>query len=319
TFSGMLFLLVLALLRGNDHGWSSTLIVSLFTGSALLFLAFLVIERRVRDPMLPLALFRIRSFAGVQISAFALSASLYAMFLSLSLTTVTALARFHAGLRSLPVTVLPFVFRGAVGALIGRVPARVLLSVGLALSGAGLLLMSGLTADSAWTALLAGFLLAGAGSGILNPVIAEVGLSVVPRERSGMASGILDTFRQVGVAVGIALWGAVFISRGTDKAHELAAGTPAAAGSQPRHLVEAASQGNLGHSLAALPHGTRSIATHAAHEGFLAGLNNVLTLAGLLSLAGAVLALWLVPEHEIEREPETDPATSKSHPQTDLP
>jgi hypothetical protein len=180
----------------------------------------------------------------------------------------------------------------------------VLLSLGLALSGAGLLLMSGLTADSAWTALLAGFLLAGAGSGILNPVIAEVGLSVVPRERSGMASGILDTFRQVGVAVGIALWGAVFISRGTDKARELAAGTPAAAGSQPRHLVEAASQGNLSHSLAALPHGTESIATHAAHEGFLAGLNSVLTLAGLLSLAGAVLALWLVREHEIEREPQ---------------
>src|SRR5262249_58737841 len=141
--------------------------------------------------------------------------------------------------------------------------------------------------------------------------IAEVGRSRVPRERSGVASGILDTFRQAGVAVGIALWGAVFISGGTDKAHELAAGTPAAAGSQPRHLVEAASQGNLSHPLAALPQGARSIATHAAHEGFLAGLNNVLTLAGLLSLAGAALALWLVREHQIERAPpDTDHANS---------
>src|SRR5262249_46430144 len=148
--------------------------------------------------------------------------------------------------------------------------------------------------------------------------IAEVGRSRVPRERSGMASGILDTFRQVGVAVGIALWGAVFISRGTDKARELTAGTPAAGGSQPRHLVEAASQGNLSHSLTTLPHGSRSIATHAAHEGFLAGLNNVLTLAGLLSLAGAALALWLVREHEIAREhPETDRATSRFDPEID--
>src|SRR5262249_60089656 len=129
--------------------------------------------------------------------------------------------------------------------------------------------------------------------------IAEVGRSRVPRERSGVASGILDTFRQAGVAVGIALWGAVFISGGTDKAGELAAGTPAAGGSQPRHLVEAASQGNLSHSLTALPPGTRSIATHAAHEGFLSGLNSVLTLAGLLSLAGAVLALWLLPPHQL--------------------
>src|SRR5262249_60286779 len=112
--------------------------------------------------------------------------------------------------------------------------------------------------------------------------IAEVGRSRVPRERSGVASGILDTFRQAGVAVGIALWGAVFISRGTDKARELAAGTPAAGGSQPRHLVEAASQGNLSHSLAALPQGTRSIATHAAHEGLLPGLNNLPTRSGIL-------------------------------------
>src|SRR5262249_56497828 len=148
--------------------------------------------------------------------------------------------------------------------------------------------------------------------------IAEVGRSRVPRERSGVASGILDTFRQAGVAVGIALWGAVFISRGTDKTHELTSGTPAAGGSQPRHLVEAASQGNLSHSLAALPQGTRSIATHAAHEGFLTGLNHVLTLAGLLSLAGAVLALWLVREHEIEREqPETDRAGSNFDAETD--
>ena len=134
-----------------------------------------------------------------------------------------------------------------------------------------------------------------------------------------MASGILDTFRQAGAAVGIALWGAVFISRGTDKAHELAAGTPAAGGSQPRHLVEAASQGNLSHSLAAPPQGTRSIASHAAHEGFLAGLNSVLILAGLLSLAGAVLALWLVREHENEREqPETERPSSTFDPEIDL-
>src|SRR5262249_61688447 len=93
----------------------------------------------------------------------------------------------------------------------------------------------------------------------------------------------------------------------------------AGGGSQPRHLVDAASQGTLSHSLAALPRGTRSIATQAAHEGFLAGLNTVLTLAGLLSLVGAVLALWLVREHEIEREPPaTDRASSTFDREIDL-
>jgi hypothetical protein len=130
---------------------------------------------------------------------------------------------------------------------------------------------------------------------------------VVPREQSGMAAGINDTFRQVGVAVGIAVWGAIFVGRGADKVAELAAGTPAASGDRPRELVEAASSGNLNEALAAVPPGAREAASNAAREGFLSGLNEVLTLGALVSFAGAVLALWLVREREIEREGEVLP------------
>jgi TctA family transporter len=80
------------------------------------------------------------------------------------------------------------------------------MSAALALAAVRMLAMSGLDADSDWTALLPSFLLAGAGVGLLNPVIADVAMSVVPKERSGMAAGINDTFHQVGVAVGIAAW-----------------------------------------------------------------------------------------------------------------
>jgi hypothetical protein len=118
-----------------------------------------------------------------------------------------------------------------------------------------------------------------------------------------MAAGINDTFRQVGIAVGIAVWGAVFIGRGADKVEGLVAGTPVASGQRPRELVEAASSGSLDQALAALPAQVRPVAASAAGEGFLAGLNNVLTLGVLLSFAGAVLALWLVREREIERQP----------------
>jgi hypothetical protein len=86
--------------------------------------------------------------------------------------------------------------------------------------------------------LLSGFLVSGAGVGLLNPAIADVAVSVVPKEQSGMAAGINDTFRQVGVAVGIAVWGAIFVARGADKAAEVAAGTPAAVGDRPREQVE---------------------------------------------------------------------------------
>jgi EmrB/QacA subfamily drug resistance transporter len=305
TFSGTLFLLVLALLRGNEEGWSSTLIVSLFVASGALLLVFIALERLVREPMLPLGLFRIPSFTGVQIAAFALSASLYAMFLYLTLYMQNYLGHspLETGLRYLPATLLIFLFSALAGALIGRAPARVMLCAGLALTGLGLLLMAGIDAGDEWTTLLGGFLVAGAGSGLLNPVIAEVAVSVVPKERSGMAAGINDTFRQVGVAVGIALWGAIFIGRGADEIDERTAGTPAASGERPRELLEAVSSGTLEQALAASAPDARRALTDAAGEGFLVGLNDILTLGGVLSLVGAVLALWLVREREIERHP----------------
>jgi hypothetical protein len=134
-------------------------------------------------------------------------------------------------------------------------------------------------------------------------VIADVALSVVPKEQSGMASGINDTFRQVGVSVGIAAWGAIFLGRGAGEVRDVASGTPAAVGSAPRRLVEATSSGNLDHAVGALPPGSREGVVHAAREGFLAGFNEILLLGGLLALTGSVLALLLVREREIDRAP----------------
>jgi predicted MFS family arabinose efflux permease len=297
TFSAALFALVLALLRGNDEGWGSTMIVSLFAASAVLLAAFIVIELRSKEPMLPLGLFKRPAFTGVQIAAFAVSGSMFALFLYLTLYLQNYLGHspFEAGVRYLPVTIMSFLVAPLAGALLSRVPARVMLSLGLAGTGVGLLLMSGIQAGDDWTGLLPGFLLAGAGVGLLNPVIADVALSVVPKEQSGMASGINDTFRQVGVAVGIAAWGAIFLGRGASEVEHVAAGTPAAVGSAPRQLVEAASSGNLD--------GVPASSAAAAREGFLAGMNDILLIGGLLALAGSAIALLLVREREIEREP----------------
>jgi EmrB/QacA subfamily drug resistance transporter len=305
SFSTALFLLVLALVRGNDEGWGSTLIVSLLSGAGALLAAFLVVERRASEPMLPLSLFRRPSFTGVQLAAFAISGSAFALFLYLTLYLQNYLgySPLEAGVRYLPITVATFIAAPIAGALLSRIPARVMMSTALAAAGVGLLLMSGIGSGDEWTTLLGGFLVLGAGAGLLNPVIADVAVSVVPKEKSGMAAGINDTFRQVGVAVGIAVWGAVFVGRGADKVAEVAAGTPAAAGDRPRELVEAASSGSLDQALAGVPAGARDAVADAANQGFLAGLNDILLLGALLSFAGAVLALWLVREGEIEREP----------------
>jgi len=314
TFSGALFLLVLALVRGNDEGWGSTLIVTLLAASAAMLVACIAVERRVGEPMLPLGLFKIRSFTGVQLAAFAVSGSLFALFLYLTLYLQNYLgySPFQAGLRYLPITLASFVAAPIAGALLSRIPARIMMSAGLAIAGIGLLLMSGVEAGDEWTTLLGGFLVAGGGVGLLNPVIADVAVSVVPKERSGMAAGINDTFHQVGVAVGIAVWGAIFVGRGADKAAEVLAGSPAASGDRPRQLVEAASSGSLNQALAGVPQHSQHLIASAAHQGFLAGFNDVLTLGAFLSFAGAAVALWLVREREIDREPaqpEGEPGT----------
>ncbi len=303
TFSSALLLLVLGLLRGNDEGWGSTLIVSLFAASGVLIALFLAIELRVSQPMLPLRLFRKPAFTGVQLAAAGISASMFALFLYLTFYLQGFLgdSPLEAGLRYLPLTMTTFFVSAATGALISKVQARFLLAGGLVLVGGALLLMGGIGTDDEWTTLLPGFIVAGIGIGLVNPVIADVAVSVVPKEQSGMASGINDTFRQVGIAIGIAAWGAIFLGRGADKVEQVLAGTPGATGDRPRQLVEAISSGNLDTAVANVPAGQREAVAGAAREGFLAGINEILMLGGLLAIAGAVAALWLVRERDIER------------------
>jgi Na+/melibiose symporter-like transporter len=268
----------------------------------VLLAAFVAIERRVREPMLPLSLFRRRAFTGVQLSAFAVSGSMFALFLYLTLYLQSYLgySPIDAGLRYLPITIASFIVAPMAGLALARVQARWLMSAGLALTGLGLLLMGGLGADSEWTALLAGFVISGIGVGLLNPVIADVALSVVPKERSGMAAGINDTFRQVGIAVGIAAWGAIFLGAGASKTREVAGN--AISGDEARGLVEATSSGALPRAVASMPQNVQDKVQSAAEQGFLHGLNVILLLGALLAFAGAAAALWMIRESDIERE-----------------
>src|SRR5437588_7494467 len=212
TFSGSLFLLVFALIQGNEKGWGSARILSYLIGSAALLALFVVVERRQRRPMLDLTLFARPAFAGASIVALTLSASMFAMFLYLTLyiQDVLGYSPLQAGLRFLPVTLISFAVAPVAGRLSVRVPVRLLLGTGLLLVSGGLLAMTAITASSGWTTLIPGFVIAGAGIGMINPPLASTAIGVVHHTRSGMASGINDTFRPVGIATGIAGLGAVF-------------------------------------------------------------------------------------------------------------
>jgi EmrB/QacA subfamily drug resistance transporter len=211
TLTAGLFLLVLALLRGNDEGWGSAAIVAELIGAAVFLGAFVAVERRVAEPMLPLGLFRKPSFTGAQAAAFGISASFFAMFLyaTIYLQQVLGLSAIEAGLVYVPGTVVIFFVSGATSAMAERVSARAMVAGGLALVAAGLALMLLAGADSSWTALLPGLLVASVGTGMFNPSVIAVALGTVPEAQSGLAAGVNDTFRQAGVALGVAALGAL--------------------------------------------------------------------------------------------------------------
>jgi EmrB/QacA subfamily drug resistance transporter len=211
TLTGGLFLLVLALLRGNEDGWSSTPIVAALAGAAVLLIAFVAVEARVRYPMLPLGLFRNSSFTGAQVAAFAISASFFAVFLytTLYLQQILGLSAIEAGLVYLPGTVVMFFVSGATSQLGNKVSARTMIAGGLVLVGLGQALLTAAAVDSSWTVFLPGILIACVGCGLFNPALSNVALSSAPGEQSGLAAGVNDTFRQAGIAVGVAALGAL--------------------------------------------------------------------------------------------------------------
>ncbi len=144
TLTGGLFLLVYALLRGNELGWSSTAIVASFGGAAALLCAFVAVEARVAQPMLPLRFFRNPTFTGAQVAAFGISASLFAMWLymTLYLQQILGLSAIEAGLVYVPGTLLNFFVAGSMASVGQRVSARVLIAAGLLLVGAGQALLT---------------------------------------------------------------------------------------------------------------------------------------------------------------------------------
>ncbi len=294
TFTAALFLLVFAVIRGNAEGWGSTLIVALLASSAVLLVVFLISQFKQDNAMLDVYLFRKPTFIGASLVAFALSASMFAMFLYLTLylQTILGLSPLQAGLRFLPVTVMSFFVAVISGNLSTRVPVRLLLSAGLLLVGVGLILMRGLTAASGWTALLVGFIFSGAGVGLVNPALASTAVGVVPPQRSGMASGINNTFRQVGIATGIAGLGALFESSISTKLAPKLAGTPVSGhAAQIGHAVAA---GGAGSVLRTVAPRQRAQAAAAIHSAFASAMNEILLVAAIIALAGAVLGLLLV-------------------------
>jgi EmrB/QacA subfamily drug resistance transporter len=218
--TGGLLTLLLALIRGNAEGWGSLQILGLFAVSALLLGGFVVWEGQHPEPMLSLRLFARPAFAGVAIQSFATGATLVAAtyYLALHLQNTVGLSPLTTGIRFLPLTMTAFVAALLTAAVLHRTGTTAPLVAGLVLAGIGLLSLIRLDATGSFSSLVPGFLAAGAGLGIGAAAVASAALASVEPHDAGMATGTVNTFRQVGISAGVAALGALMQHGTTRKA-----------------------------------------------------------------------------------------------------
>lgn len=212
TLTLCLVALVYGLIRASEEGWGDSVVVACFVAAAVLLAVFVAIERRVANPMFDLGLLRIPTFLGGSVAAFAMNGSLFAMLLYLTLFLQSDLgySAVQTGVRLLLMSGVTMVLATIAGRLSSGRSVRWLIGTGLVVVGVALLTMSGLDAGSDWTHLIVGLLLGGVGAGLVNAPLASTAVGVVHHHQAGMASGANTTFRQIGIAVGIAAYGSIF-------------------------------------------------------------------------------------------------------------
>jgi len=283
------------LTEAGETTWGSPAVIACLCAATVLMGAFVAVERRVAHPMLDLSLLRVPTFDGGLVAAFAMNGSLFAMLLYLVLYLQDDLgySALGTGLRVLLITGATLVVATIAGRMSSHMPVRWLIGPGLALVGVGLLLMSGLGAASSWTHLVPGFLVAGIGSGLVNPPLASTAVGVVAPQRAGMASGANSTGRQIGIAVGVAAYGSIFTGSLLNGLRHALSSSPALS-HRTAQIAAAVQQGTVGQLIGTTAPGARGALVHAVRSAFAGALDDLLVVSGILAIAGALVAMSLI-------------------------
>jgi EmrB/QacA subfamily drug resistance transporter len=267
--------LTYGLIRAGDDGFGAAVPLAMFALAAAALVVFVLIERRSRQPLLDLGLFRSASFTALMLGGLLLMASAFAClaFTSVWLQTVLDLGPVMAGLALLPMAGTSFLASAASARLLHRVSPRLTIGIGLLLIGAGSGLQGVLDAGSGWTAITPGLVVGGLGVGVAIPVLSSAAMAAAPHERGGMAGGAFNTFRQLGYALGVAVLGVVLRAR-----------------------IEHVLTGHVAdpHALAGAASGGRAPDLPIVREAVASGLDAVYGVSACLGLAGGVIVLALV-------------------------
>ncbi len=308
VFTAALAFLVYALIESSQRSFTDRLVLGCFAAAALLLAAFVILEWRMPHPMFDLNLFRLPTFTGGLVAALGLSASIFSMllYLVLYLQDILGYSALQTGIRLTVISGGILITATVAGRLSSRVPVRLLIGPGLILIGVSLLLMRGLDATSSWTHLIPGMIVGGLAVGLVNPPLASTAVGVVAPQRAGMASGINSTFRQVGIATGIALLGSLFASKVADEVRTGAATVPGLAGRGGK-IAAAIQSGETHQLLGSLPPSARQAVGLLTRGAFTAGLDRILLVAAIIALAAGVISLAAIRSRDFVQEQPAGP------------
>jgi EmrB/QacA subfamily drug resistance transporter len=215
-----LSLLVFALTQANRVGWGSAQTIGILIGSAVLHVAFIVVEQRSQAPLVPLGIFtRLRTLTGANVVSFLVGGLTFAMFfmLSLYMQQVLGLSALQTGAGYLAVALTAIVAAGVAQALVTKAGVKPVMLVGVTLMGLGNLWFTQVSADgSYWVDLLPGFFAIGVGLGFSFVPMSIAALAGVEPREAGLASGLFNTSQQIGGALGVALFSTVATNRTSD-------------------------------------------------------------------------------------------------------
>ena len=211
TSAVALFALTFALIEANDYGWTSPAILSLFVVAGVGLVAFVLLELHQRSPMLDVSLFKSGTFAGANIVALLVFLAMFGVFFFVSLYVqgILGYSPVQAGALFLPMTVLIMFVAPIAGKLSDRIGSRWLIVGGMVLLASHLLWLSTLDVDSNFWDILPALILGGLGMSLTMTPATAAAIGSVPVAKAGVGSGVLNTFRQVGGALGIAVMGAI--------------------------------------------------------------------------------------------------------------
>jgi EmrB/QacA subfamily drug resistance transporter len=280
---------VFGLVRAAADGWGQPAAWGPIAAGLVVLTGWVVVELRRPAPMLDVRLFTSSSFTGIMIGALVLNGAAFAqlVYTSLWLQSIGGLSPLQAGCVFIPLSALSFGVAAFAGRALQDRPPRLVLGAGLLLVGIGGLLLALVDGDSTWRALVPGLAVLGVGVGMANPTLASAALAAVPRERSGMASGAVNTARQLGFALGVAVLGSVFTAQAASALRDGGSGDPTGTAS-------ALTAGQAGQLIGSAPAEQRGGVADLLSTAYAGGLREVFLVCGGAGIVGGLLVLWLV-------------------------